>query len=232
MASPAASPGRRLTLTAVPAYPALVSDGFEVVRTGYDRIGHRYRDWSQDSRVRLRWVQRLLAEMKPGSLVVDLGCGPGEPATRMLGEQHRVIGVDCSLVQLRLAQLAVPDAALVQADIARLALRPGSVDAVASFYALGHVPSNQHYALFKAIASWLRPGGLLLTSAPLTPGDGMQANWLGVPMFFGGIGEGATRRAVSAAGLEVETWEVVEEDEGDGKVVSFLWLIAHSSAAR
>ncbi len=209
-----------------------MSDGFEIVRAGYDRIGPRYRDWSQDSPVRLRWVQRLLAQMRPGSLVVDLGCGPGEPATRMLREQHRVIGVDGSLGQLRLAQLAVPEAALVQADIARLALRAGSVDAVASFYALWHVPSNQHHALFQAIASWLRPGGLLLTSAPLTPGDGMQANWLGVPMFFGGIGEGATWRAVSAAGLEVETWEVVEEDEGDGKVVSFLWLIARSSAAR
>ncbi len=209
-----------------------MSDGFEVVRTGYDRIGHRYRDWSQGSSVRLRWVQQLLDELKPGGVVVDLGCGAGEPATRMLGEQHRVVGVDGSLVQLRLAQEVVPDAALVQADIARLALRPGSVDAVASFYALGHVPSNQHSALFQAIASWLRPGGLLLTSAPLTPGDGTEANWLGVPMFFGGIGEGATRRAVSAAGLEVETWEVVEEDEGDGKVVSFLWLVARRSAGR
>lgn len=99
-----------------------MSDGFEVVRTGYDRIGHRYRDWSQDSPVRLRWVQQLLGQLEPGSLVVDLGCGAGEPATRMLGEQHRVVGVDGSLVQLRLAQAVVPDAALVQADIARLAL--------------------------------------------------------------------------------------------------------------
>lgn len=203
-----------------------MSDGFEIVRSGYDRIGHRYRDWSQDSPVRLRWVQRLLAELMPGSLIIDVGCGPGEPATRMLSAQHRVVGVDGSLVQLRLAQAAVPEAALVQADIARVALRPGSVDAVASFYALGHVPSDQHAALFKAIASWLRPGGLLLTSAPLTPGDGTEADWLGVPMFFGGIGESATRRAVSAAGLEVEIWQVVEQDEGDGKLVSFLWLMA------
>lgn len=213
-------------------YPALVSDGFEVVRAGYDRIGDRYRNWSQDSSVRPRWVRQLLGELDRGSVVVDLGCGAGEPATRMLAEHHRVIGVDASLVQLRLAQEAVPEAVLVQADMARLALRPGSVDAVASFYALGHVPSTLHSALITAIASWLRPGGLLLTSTPLTPGDGKAADWLGVPMFFGGIGADATRRAVSAAGLEVETWEeVVEEDEGDGKVVSFLWFMARRPAA-
>jgi hypothetical protein len=51
-------------------------------------------------------------------------------------------------------------------------------------------------------------------------------NWLGVPMFFGGIGPEATRQAVAAAGLEVEGWETVSEDEGDGKVVSFLWITA------
>ena len=117
-------------------------------------------------------------------------------------------------------------AALVQADMTRLALRPASVDAVASFYALGHVPSGRHAALFAAVASWLRPGGLLLTSAPLMTGDAEDPDWLGVPMSFGGIGEEATRQAVAAAGLDAETWDVVEEDEGDGVTVPFLWLVA------
>jgi cyclopropane fatty-acyl-phospholipid synthase-like methyltransferase len=203
-----------------------VSGGFDVVRSGYDRIGPRYRDWSRASPVRLYWVQRLLGELEPGSLVVDLGCGPGEPATRMLAERHRVIGVDGSLTQLHLARAAVPTAAFVQADMTRFALRPGCADAVASFYALGHVPSAEHVPLFVAIASWLRPGGLFMTSAPLTPGDETQADWLGTPMFFGGIGADATRHAISMAGLELQTWRVVEEDEGDGRTVSFLWLIA------
>ena len=50
-------------------------------------------------------------------------------------------------------------------------------------------------------------------------------------MFFGGIGEEATRCAVLAAGLELETWEVMEEDEGAGNLVSFLWLIARRATA-
>jgi SAM-dependent methyltransferase len=199
---------------------------FEVVRSGYDRIAHRYRDWSHGSPVRLNWVRRLLDELPPDSLVVDLGCGPGEPATRLLAEHHRVCGVDGSAVQLRLAQHAAPTAQFVQADMTRFWLRPESVDAVASFYALGHIPSDQHGPLFAAISEWLRPGGLLLTSVPLTPGDGHDDAWLGVPMFFGGIGEPATRQAVGEAGLTVETWEVMGEDEGDGRIVEFLWLIA------
>lgn len=211
----------------------IVSGDFDVVRAGYDAIGARYRDWSKDSAVRLRWVDALLQQLAPGSLVVDLGCGPGEPATRLLAERHRVIGVDGSLGQLRLARAAAPTPAFVQADMRRLALRPGSVDAVASFYALGHVPAADHPALFARIATWLRPGGILLTSVPLQVGDGTDPDWLGVPMFFGGIGADATRHAVDAAGLQVQTWEVVEEDEGAGNTVSFLWLTARNpSGAR
>jgi SAM-dependent methyltransferase len=203
-----------------------LSEAFQTVRAGYDTIGDRYREWSQHSPVRLHWVQRLLEELPPDSLVVDLGCGPGEPATRMLAERHRVCGIDGSVVQLRLAQHAAPAAQFVQADMTCCALRPGSVDAVASFYALGHIPSDEHGPLFATISSWLRPGGLLLTSVPLTPGDAHDESWLGVPMFFGGIGEAATRRALDQAGLVVEAWEVVGEDEGEGHIVEFLWLIA------
>lgn len=203
------------------------NDPFDTVRSGYDRIAADYLAWSQHSRVRLQQVARLLDELQPMSTVVELGCGAGEPATRLLAERHRVIAIDASRVQLHLARAAAPDAMLLQGDIMRWHLQPDRVDAVASFYALGHLPSHAHTGLFERIATWLRPGGRLLTSAPLTPGDETAADWLGVPMFFGGIGERATREAVRAAGLVIDQWDVIEEDEGDGSMVSFGWLLAH-----
>ncbi len=76
------------------------------------------------------------------------------------------------------------------------------------------------------IPAWLRRGGVLLASAPLMAGEQTEPDWLCVPMFFGGIGEDATRCAVEAAGLDIERREVVEEDDGDGRLVSFLWHTA------
>jgi SAM-dependent methyltransferase len=209
-----------------------VTQPFDVVRAGYDEIGSRYREWSSAGAVRLRWVTRLLDELQPDSLVVDLGCGPGEPATRLLAERHRVIGVDASLVQLSLARQAAPSAMLVQADMTCFALRRSSVDAVASFYALGHVPSHRHAPLFASVAGWLRPGGVLLASTPLNAGNDTEPEWLGVPMFFGGIGEEATRHAARAAGLRLETMQTVEEDEGEGRLVRFNWIVARKPGGR
>jgi SAM-dependent methyltransferase len=202
-----------------------VHQPFDAVRSGYDRIGSRYREWSAAGDVRRQWVTRLLDELSPGSLVVELGCGAGEPATRLLSDRHRVIGVDASFVQLSLARTAAPNALLVQADMTQFALTHATVDAVASFYAFGHIPSHLHAPMFASIASW-RPGGVLLASTPVGAGDGIEPDWLGVDMFFGGIGEQATRDAVTAAGLRLETFEAVEEDEGEGRVVRFNWLIA------
>ncbi len=45
-------------------------------------------------------------------------------------------------------------------------------------------------------------------------------------MYFGDIGATVTRQASESAGLEVEEWQVVPGDEGDGKAVLFLWVRA------
>ena len=198
----------------------------DLVRSGYDEIGARYHSWSHASEVRLRFVHQVLGRLPAGSRVVDLGCGPGDPATRLLSDRHDVIGVDISAGQLTIARRLAPGAALVQADLAELALQPASVDAVVSFYALGHLPSHAHVPLIERIGGWLRPGGLFLASAPLAAGDDVVDQWLGVPMSFGGIGSEATLAAVEAAGMTVEEAQVVGEDEGEGRLVAFLWVTA------
>jgi len=201
-------------------------NGPAVVRTGYDAIGERYHEWSHLSPTRLDFVDQVLHRLRPGSTVVDLGCGPGDPATRMLVEHHTVLGVDVSMEQLRIARRLAPNAGLVQADLVDFSMQPRSVDAVVSFFALGHLPPDTHAPLLRRAATWLRPGGMLLTSAPLEAGSTVEESWLGVPMYFGGIGAAATVQAVTDAGLVVESAREVAEDEGEDRTVTFLWVLA------
>jgi len=200
-----------------------MTDPVRIVREGYDAIGERYHEWSRDSPTRIAYVRRLLDRLEPGSLVLELGSGPGDPATRMLAEHHRVVGVELSWGQIEIARRLAPGASFVQADMTRLSVRPGSVDAIASFFATGHVPSAEQPAFWTRLGSWLRPGGVLLSTAPRTPGDGTEDGWLGADtMFFGGIGEEATLAAVEAGGLTVESADVVDGGEDE----LFLWILA------
>lgn len=201
-------------------------DPIDVVRRGYDQVGDAYSAWSSGNPVRVDHVQRVVHRLPAGSRVVDLGCGAGDPATRLLAARHRVLGVDLSARQLARARLTAPSAAFVEADMTSFALRPGSVDAVVSLYTLVHTPPERHRPLLASITTWLRPGGLLLVNAPLGPEHGVEERWLGVPMFFGGIGEAATLSAVQEVGLRIESAQLASEDQDRAGGARFLWVTA------
>jgi len=164
----------------------------DLVRRGYDAISGAYR--SDDGQAAVSsaedvgryagWATELADLLPAGATVADLGCGIGLPATRALTDHRlRVIGVDFSAVQLARARRLVPAARFVQADMAALHLRPASLDAVVSFYALIHVPLADQRALFPRIRSWLRPGGYLLAITGAQRWTGTEP-YLGAHMFW------------------------------------------------
>jgi SAM-dependent methyltransferase len=163
----------------------------DLVRRGYDAISQAYRGDQGEARPGAGdtaryagWVAELAGLLPAGARVLDLGCGNGLPAARELTEQgFAVAGADISAVQLRRARRLVPAAALVQADMADLQLRPGRLDAVVSFYALIHVPLADQRALFPRIRDWLRPGGYLLAITGAERWTGTE-DYLGTDMFW------------------------------------------------
>ena len=208
-------------------------DPKRIVADGYDEIAERYFEWSdaRPSPVRRAWLDRALALIPPGTDVLDLGCGAGVPMTKALGAGRRVTGVDLSTRQLELARAAVPEATFVQADMTRLALPASSLDAVTAFYSLTHLPQAELPGLLADIHRWLRPGGVLIASmgAQESP-DEVEADWLGVPMFFGHHGAKRNRALVRAAGFELET-AVVEVEPEDRFDALFLWVVARKPVA-
>jgi SAM-dependent methyltransferase len=146
--------------------------------------------------------------------------------TRRLAARFHVTGVDLSARHIALAQAAIPQATFIQADMAAVDFPPSSYDAVAAFYSIIHVPREEHTDLLRRIAGWLRPGGLLVATmgANDTPA-GVEADWLGAPMYWSHFDSATNRGLVTAAGLELLESREETEDE-DGTPVTFLWVVA------
>jgi SAM-dependent methyltransferase len=207
-------------------------DPKRIVEAGYDRIGARYRPWSENAMptdVRGEYLSEVLARLPGGAAVVELGCGPGADAVR-LARGRRYVGVDLSRVQLAIARARVPDGTFLRADVTAVDFPRRSVDAVVSFFVFNHISAGEHGRTFRRIHRWLRPGGFLCASLGAAIHDDMvEANWLGVPMFFASNGRSENERLLRAAGFDLERSEVRTEPEDDGEV-TFHWVIASTRA--
>jgi len=213
---------------------AAVADPKHVVRDGYDAIAERYAEWSASFESPVgSWVARFCERVPAGASVLELGCGGGNPSTRTLAARYDYVGVDLSPVQVERSRHAVPGARFLVADAAELELEPASLDGVVSLFMLGHVPRGEQAPLLGRIASWLRPGGVLLaTMGTAEAEDEVEDDWLGAPMFFASFDEATNRALLAAAGLDALDARVVPFEEPGHGLVRFMWVLAQKSHSR
>jgi ubiquinone/menaquinone biosynthesis C-methylase UbiE len=137
-----------------------VDDTTRLHQRTYDAIAEAYATRFGNSSLWQELCDALLTAMPPGSLVADLGCGPGRDATRFAARGHRVVGVDLSREMLRLAAHRIPHR-VVQADLRHLPLANGAFDALWSSAALLHIPAIDTPTVLADFRRILRPGGHL-----------------------------------------------------------------------
>ncbi len=197
-----------------------------MVAEGYDRIADEYFEQFGRSSVRDAKLAELVAKLPAGATVLDLGCGAGKPVARDCAEHgFRVTGVDASFGQIARARRDVPEANFIHADMTSVQFPAEAFDAVCAFYSITHVPRNEHAALIRRIATWLRPNGLFVASFGSSEGNWL-GEWLGTPMFFSHHDPEEAKRIINEAGFNLDLVELVEQDN---ESATFLWIAARKS---
>jgi SAM-dependent methyltransferase len=200
-------------------------DAKEIVAAGYDRVAKRYAalEAERSAWPRLRRLESLLAELPPGSPVLDAGCGHGVPALAKIAERHGATGVDISEAQSEAASRNVPGARVLHGDIAAQEFPADTLAAIVAFYVLEHPPRDEHGRLFARFAEWLRPDGQLLLTTERGDDPGTMGDWLDVPMYFSQFDEERTTALLEAAGFELVHREIEGQLEGD-REVEYVWF--------
>jgi SAM-dependent methyltransferase len=198
-----------------------------IVEAGYDRIAERYAREAAEGRgpgtyFRV-FLDRALERIPDGGVVLDLGCGAGLVSAE-LTPRARVVALDVSAGQLALARDRAPDALLVRADLATVAFREGSFDAVVAFWSLIHVRRDLHAGALRRIHGWMRPGGVLIGT--LGSGDNPDEwsdDFFGAPMYWSHYAAATNRGLLRDAGFRILHAEEIE-DEGETP----LWVLAEA----
>jgi SAM-dependent methyltransferase len=138
---------------------------------------------SADAHISRRLVE--LADVRPGSRVLDVAAGYGEPAltaARTAGPEGRVVATDISAEMLafgreRAAAAGLGNVEFVQSDAAGLDFAPASFDAAVSRWGIIFEPDAE--AAAARIRGFLEPGARMAISSW---GEPDQVPFLSIPM--------------------------------------------------
>lgn len=134
--------------------------------TSYDRIF----DWHVATRSRtigVRDVMDWARPLRPGSTIVDLGCGDGLPIARALIDAgHEVCGIDTSPKMTAAFRANCPGARAETAPVEESDYFGLRFDGIVAWGVLFFLPAPAQEAVIARVATALRPGGRLLFTAP------------------------------------------------------------------
>jgi SAM-dependent methyltransferase len=137
------------------------------IELGYKDFGFQSAAASHMNRHFLPPLLELAGELKPGTRVLDVGCGNGFTAGVLLSKGCKVTGIDLSEKGISIAKQAYPDGDfhLLPADgdlLNKLNCEP--FDLVISTEVVEHVYAPRDYAagVFKAV----KPGGKFICTTP------------------------------------------------------------------
>jgi SAM-dependent methyltransferase len=204
-------------------------DHKETVKSGYNKIADRYlaaRDRDTENVLLLHDFIELLA---PKSKVLDAGCGAGIPVTKLLAEHFDVIGVDFSEAQIELAKKNVPNAHFSCMDMTQLDFPDNSLDGICSYYAIIHVPREEHASLIANFHRMLNIGGIaLLCLGAENLEDDFDDDFLGTRMYWSHYDSETYIEMLKANGFSIVWAKFVKDETCEG--AKHLFVLAQKKS--
>lgn len=187
----------------------------DLVRSGYNKVAENYSS-QRDQFKNDKYLERLVELLMPGSTILDIGCGSGVPIDKYLADKgFKVMGIDISEKQVGLAKNNVPEATYEVKDMSELREGDYQVDTVVSFYAIFHIPREQHQELFRKINSFLPKDGLVLVTMGAGEWEGTEKDFHGTKMWWSHHGAEKNREIIKNAGFVALLDEI--DTSGDEK---------------
>ena len=165
------------------------------------------------------WLDRFLSLSRKGDVVIDIGCGSGEPISRYLIENGRkLIGVDSSPAMIDLCKARFPRERWVVSDMRSLALgcEVNGILAWDSFFHLRQDDQRGMFAIFRRHAA--PKAALMFTSGP---GEGEAiGSFEGEPLYHASLSQDGYRALLDREGFDVVSFAAEDPDCGGHTV----WL--------
>jgi len=136
----------------------------EIVRKGYNKVAEMIQEITgleKEGNDGLNLLANFTSRIPLAGQVLDAGCGSGA-YSRYLSNKFKVIGVDISEKQIELARQNASKAEFICEDMTKINFPDEIFDGILSYYAIIHVPRDEHYDLLSNFYRMLKINGVIL----------------------------------------------------------------------
>jgi cyclopropane fatty-acyl-phospholipid synthase-like methyltransferase len=174
----------------------------ELVRGSYDECATAYAN--ARSGIPNTEIEILVQNLPKGSRILDIGCGNGSPNCVALAAHFQVTGIDISKNQIDHAKRNVPSGVFYCHDVMEKNFDGSYFDAVVSFYAIFHLPKEEHGELFRRIYSWLKPSGYFIATLGSENEEAYtEDDFFGTTMYWSNFGKEQYTKMLLETGFKI-----------------------------
>lgn len=190
-----------------------MNDKRRLVKAGYNSCAEKYLS-NRDLFKSQKYLKNLSKLLNKDSKILDIGCGSGIPIDKyFLEREFNVTGIDISREQIKLAKKNLPQGNFFIKDMCEIDFPASSFDAVVSFYAIFHIPREEHFALLKKLYALLKIKGYLLVTMGSSDWEGTADDFHGEKMFWSHYEPQKNKKLVKTAGFKI----ILDEIDTSGR---------------
>ena len=196
----------------------------EKVKEGYEKADYEgdYRKDREIQEVEKNLFEKVFGKLDEDSKFLDLGCGFGLPFDKYITENgFNLVGVDLAEKHVKQARENVPEAEFIQGDFFDQDFDENSFDAVVSFYAIFHIPREEHTKLFQKIREWVKEDGVILVTMGPDEMDNFKGEIGGEEMLWSSYSQEKNLELIEEAGFDV-----LEDYVEDWRDETHHWVLA------
>jgi 2-polyprenyl-3-methyl-5-hydroxy-6-metoxy-1,4-benzoquinol methylase len=187
------------------------------VKAGYNKIADQYLATRTMDSADVKLLDDFMELLSSDAKVLDAGCGAGIPISKRLAEHFDVTGVDFSEAQIELAKQNVPNAKFLCEDMTRLKFREYTFDGICSYYAIIHIPREEHELLLANFHHMLKTGGVaLLCLGAQNLIDDTDENYLGTRMYWSHYDSETYIKMLKACGFAIIWAKYIKDESFEG----------------
>ena len=171
------------------------------------------------------WLDRFLSYLAPESIVLDIGCGMGEPVGRyIIDAGFGIVGLDSSPTMIEMCRERFPHAEWLVKDMRTLALgrKFGGVLAWDSFF---HLTMNDQRLMFARFSEHALPAAPLMFTTGSIEGEAI-GSYCGEPLYHASLDRMEYERLLTSNGFVVQGYKADDPE----CALHTVWLATHAGS--